>query len=383
MRKLTLITCFLLVASVFSQNNKLLFKPTVTVGGRIMYDYEFLKAGDYSLNGNEFRRLRLHTKGNVSKNIKYKVEFDFAGGSPAFRDVYLQFKLPKNIGSLKTGSFTEPSSLNNMISSNSITFFERAMLTNTQPFKYNAGFLFENFNIFNTGATFQLAQTFNGDKNSGFIDTNIEDGVNYIARITKTLINDKSTNKLLHLGINYENRKNNSNTYEYKFRFENHMGDKYTVTGIGDFKNTSDIGFELATNYKNFSFQSEFENAAIITDVDTYKVKAYYAFASYFITGERRPYKNGVFKGINPNKSIDNGGVGAVELALRYSVMDFNDYPGITANNKIDNITLGLNVYLNKYTRFMYNYTLTGFNDLAIYDNEKLSSHLFRFQVFF
>lgn len=136
-----------------------------------MYDFEFLKVVSYSVNGNEFRRVRFHAKGNVSKFIKYKVEFDFAKGTPAFRDVYIQFKLPKNIGNLKFGSFTEPSSMDNITSSNNITFYERSMLSNTQPFKYNAGILFENYNLFNQNITFQLAHTYNGDKELAFKDS--------------------------------------------------------------------------------------------------------------------------------------------------------------------------------------------------------------------
>jgi phosphate-selective porin OprO/OprP len=382
MKKIVLIAAILLSNILFSQteNN---FKPTVKLGGRIMYDYEFLQAGDYSVNANEFRRVRLHAKGSVSKRINYKIEFDFAKGTPAFRDVYMQFKLPKNIGRLKFGSFVVPTDMDNATSSNSITFFERSMISNTQPFNYNAGLLFENYNLFNKGITLQIAHTYNGDKEIGFKDTNLENGSNFIARITRTFLKNDENYQLVHLGFNYESHKNNSNSYKYKFHFENHLGDSFPVNPIGNFNNAEDVGFELAARYESFSFQSEYESSKIVTDVDTFTTNGYYLSVSYFLTGEHKIYKHGVFKGTTPIKDIDNGGFGAVELVGRYSVMDFTDNPSATSDSKIANITLGFNVYLNKYSRIMYNYVITDTNDFDLYNGNKLTGHLIRLQVNF
>jgi phosphate-selective porin OprO/OprP len=384
MKKNTFIILLFISGYFFAQSPVSdIVKPSIAVGGRIMFDYEFLEAGDYSVNGNEFRRVRLHAKGKVSNKINYKVEFDFAKGEPAFRDIYIEFKLPKNIGSLKIGSFTEPTSLDNMTSSNNITFFERSMMSNTQPFKYNAGLLFENYNLFEKGFTLQVAHTYNGDKELGFKDTNLENGSNWIARVTKAFLTNTDKNQLLHLGLNFENRQNNNPVYKYKFRFENHLGDKFLVSPTGVFKNTNDLGFELAGAYKSFTFQSEFESSKITTDIDNYETIGYYVSGSYFLTGEHKIYKKGAFKGTKPIKNIDNGGFGAIELVARYSVMDFANFPFSTPDSKIENITVGFNVYLNKYSRIMYNYTNTNFNDINLYNTHNLSGHLIRFQINF
>ena len=378
--------------SIFSQTNQtaVKFKPTVKMEGRIMFDFEFLKAGDYNLAGNEFRRMRLAAKGSVTEEVSYKAEFDFAGGNVNFRDVYLKYKLPKKNGAIFIGSFTEPSSLNNMTSSKYITFFERSMLSNTQPFKYNTGFMYENQQLLNGKLGLQLAYTFNGylKNKEAYKDTDLNGGANFVARVTTHLLEDKTKHQVLHLGLNYEYRDNNTAEYAYNFRQENHLGNKVKVA-VTDFKNTSDVGVELASTFGSLSFQTEYELSSIVTNSETYNINAYYGFVSYFLTGEHRPYKNGSFGKVKPKKEfLKNKGLGALELVARFSVMDLTNYKGTNTGDKINNITLGFNWYLSKNTRVMYNFTSTNFNDytdshVATYNNENLKGHLIRFQVFF
>ncbi len=365
---------------------KSVFKKTFKMEGRIMYDFNFLSASDsLSFSGNEFRRVRWATKGKIAKNVGFKVEFDFAGGAVNFRDVFLNFALPSSLGSIKVGSFTEPSSLNYMTSSKYITFFERSMMSNTQPFKYNAGFMYDNQKILDGKLGLQMSYTFNGNKALAFKDMSIGGGAIFVARVTTNLLNNKEKHQVVHLGVNYENRSNDSDDYYYKFRTENHMGDKHKVSGIGNFENTSDIGFELASTFGSLSVQGEYEISSIITDIDTYKAAGYYAFASFFVTGEHRPYKASSFGRVKPKKEfcLKDRGFGALELVARYSVMDFSSYPGVDSNDKIANITAGFNWHLNNYTRIMYNYTNGNFNDLETYGDFNLTGHLIRFQVDF
>jgi phosphate-selective porin OprO/OprP len=90
-----------------------------------------------------------------------------------------------------------------------------------------------------------------------------------------------------------------------------------------------------------------------------------YAFVSYFLTGEHRPYKRstGAFDQIKPHENFfrvraQDGcvhtGKGAWEFAYRFSYIDLND-EGILGGRAHDH-TLGLNWYLNPYTRVMFNY---------------------------
>lgn len=372
------------------------FKKTMKMEGRIMYDFNFLSAGtsdgDYSFSGNEFRRVRLAAKGKVSKNIGYKAEFDFAGGKVGFRDVYLEFGLPKNIGSIKVGSFTEPSSLDNMTSSKYITFFERAMMVNTQPYKYNAGFMYDNQKLLDGKMGFQMSYTFNGSKYAGeaFKDKSITGGANLVTRVTGVPYHNKEENQVIHLGVNHEIRVDDTGEYAYKYRFENHMGDKMDMIAFEDVKNAQDIGFEVAAIYGPFSIQGEYEIATINTNEETdnkYTSSGYYAFASFFVTGEHRPYKKSTFGRVKPKNDFNfKDGFGALELVARYSVMDYSysNYPNTDGDYKIGNITAGFNWYLNKNTRIMYNFTSGNFNDFEFYgEGNNLTGHLIRFQVDF
>lgn len=392
--KITIVLILMMVVSVnINAQDKEVFKKSMKIEGRIMYDFNFLSDGDdYSYGGNEFRRLRIAAKGKIAKNIGYKAEFDFAGGKVNFRDVYLKFALPSKAGNVMLGSFTEPSSLNNMTSSKYITFFERSMMADTQNFKYNAGVMYDNQKLLDGRMGLQLAYTFNGDKGIAFTDKSIQNGANIIARVTGTVLNNKEDRQVIHLGINYEHRDDDIETYTYKFRTENHMGDKQTVKNIvGVFENTNDIGFETAATFGSLSVQGEYEAGSINTDDKNYTTRGYYGFVSYFLTGEHRPYKNSSFGRVKPKSEfcIKDRTWGAVELVARYSVMDMNGTFDVdnTSNEdyKIANITTGINWYLNKNTRIMYNFVYGDFNDLDTYgtDGEKLSGHLIRFQIDF
>jgi phosphate-selective porin OprO/OprP len=89
------------------------------------------------------------------------------------------------------------------------------------------------------------------------------------------------------------------------------------------------------------------------------------AQVSYFLTGEHRPYdrKQGIHKRVEPfedffrvrtkSQGIQTG-LGAWEIAARFSNIVLND-KDIKGNNLTD-FTVGLNWYLNPYTRWKFNY---------------------------
>ena len=82
-----------------------------------------------------------------------------------------------------------------------------------------------------------------------------------------------------------------------------------------------------------------------------------YTQLSYVLTGEVRPYNktNGIYTRVVPDKPFKPGsGWGAWEVAGRWSTIDLTDKDVL--GNHLQDLTLGLNWYLNKNTKFQFNY---------------------------
>jgi len=366
-------------------------KPSVKFGGRVQYDFEFLSQDiegtdeDYEMNGQEFRRVYLEAGGTIYKNIKYKAQIELAGGEIAYRDMYVKFtKLPGIGGDLAFGSMAEATGLDMATSSKYISFFERAMLTNTQAFRWNSGIHYSNFGILDGKLGFQTSYAFNGSHEDGFKTGEIGENRHFVARLTSPVFQNKDKNQVVHLGVNYENRKYTPDASDQtlKFRVENHLGYKVEAD-FAALETQSDIGFELAANFGPLSFQGEYEIAGYNTVDQDYKVNGYYAALTYFVTGDHRGYKNGAGSRVKPLKNfcIKDGEFGALELVARYSAMDFSDFRTEDEEMKsVGNITAGFNWYLNSHTRLMYNYVSGSFDQQ---DVNNLNGHLVRLAVDF
>ena len=356
------------------------FQRTLHINGRLQFDYEFLKRDTDSdwFNANEFRRVQFDAAGKVAPHFKYKIEVSFAHGAIGFRDVYLKYDAGK-WGNLAIGSMAEPTGLDMAISSKYSPFMERAMLTALQNFRWGTGLHYENFALLHARMTLQAALTNNGDSGTGFKDPHLELGHNFSARTTALVFRGNDRHSLMHLGLNYAYRPYK----DLKFRPENHMGDKYHYV-FPEGQNRQTFGFEGATNYQSFSLQSEYKILRVLNKVHkSYRVNSFYVMGSYFLTGEYRPYKHGTFGRVKPRKDIENRGVGAFEILVRFSKMQFSDE--VVAVNpanpsEVNNWAFGLNWYLTSHIRLMYNYVWTNDGSRTL---GYLNGHLFRVQMDF
>ncbi len=317
-------------------------------GGRIHADYAHYN-NDISKMGNgaALRRARVYFKGKVSKNWRYKAEIDFSeNGKVGPRGVWLGYNGWKPI-SLKLGNFQESFSLEEMNSSNAITFMERS-LANTFAPSYRLGFGASGHGDFWGLSTGLFADTLSSSKVS-------DNGNGWAVASRATLAPLLFENKLLHLGVSSEYRQTGArNRIRLRARPESGVTKSYLVNTnyINNVDHTWLIGTELAAVYGPISLQGEYIHNKVLrtvgTNLDFYGA---YVQGSWFLTGESRPYnaKQGVFTKLTPLHSY-----GAWELALRYSTLnlDNNDITG----GKEDNYTLGLNWYANYNVRFMLNY---------------------------
>ena len=370
MKKLTIL-CFFLSSLIFSQDFNSIwnngFKTTssdgdfkLKFGGRIMYDYALWNTNfngtKESFNGSEFRRVRLFNSGQVYKNVKYKIQFDFAGEEVSFKDVYMEITKVPFVGNIKIGHFKEPFRLEALTSSKYITFMERGLPIAFSP-ERNVGLMLHNSFLDNKlsiqAGIFQHGLN-QGPQNDG--DGDFGDNRKITSRITFLPIN--KNDQLLHLGIGFSNRKWSDNTYSVSTRPENHLGNKLITAGVSNVEYTNLLGTEIAWVIGPLSIQGEY----VITSVnanETINLTSYYGQISYFITGENRQYKNSLagFDRVSPSKNMGDGGLGALELAARYSSMDLSEAETGTGGI-LNDITLGLNWHLNPCTRIMFNYVI-------------------------
>jgi len=317
-------------------------------GGRIMYDYATWNTGDETYSGTEFRRVRLFNSGKVYGNIKYKVQFDFAGGGVSFKDVYMETALPY-VGNLKVGHFKEPFRLEALTSSKYMTFMERGLPIAFSP-ERNVGIMlhdsFMDDKLSLQAGLFREASSGN--------DKNIDDVNNITARVTFLPMNDGK--KLLHLGAGFSSRTTSDSTYSVSTRPGNHLGTKLLDMELSDVSGMNLMGGEMAFVMGPFSIQGEYV-MNMVDAVEDYDFSGYYGQVSYFLTGEKRTYKNSLagFDRVKPNQNMKEGeGWGAFELAARYSSMDLSEaHEGV-----LNHVTVGLNWYLNPCTRVMFNYVM-------------------------
>lgn len=316
--------------------------PTLELDGRIhldyaIYDDDMAELGD----GGEVRRARLGVEGLLSETWAYGLSVDFAGGDAEIKDALLAWSgLPR--GTLTIGQFKQPFSLVNLTSSKYLTFIERpspAALATDRRLGLGYALLDQHY-------TFAVSAYGQNVETGG-------EGLGAGARLTWTPLNKPAN--VIHLGaaLAWEEAPDASNTVRFRARPESHVTDVRlidtgTITGVDTLQR---YGVEAAGVWGSFSVQAEYLGAAVNRERNRdVNVAGWYIFASYFLTGESRPYEAGVFGRVKP--LADSG---AWEMALRYSSFDLND--GTLVGGEQSNFTLGLNYYLTPQLKFQGNYT--------------------------
>ncbi len=355
-------------------------KFSVSVDGRVYVDSVFFgqSAGSVAAFGDaqdtvQFRTARLGAQGSGFDVFDYKIEVDFAGRdstndqSTAFKDVYLGINDLPFLGRVQIGHYKEPLSLEELTSSRYITFMERSLLNVFAP-QRNVGIAAYRFSE-NERFTFAFGgfRTI-GDKPPYVADD--DGGYAFTMRGTYLPWYDEATNGrgLLHLGLGYSYRDVDDPNQRVRTRAETNVGpyilDTGVIAGVEDYQL---LNPEIAFVYGPFSVQAEYIAAFYNRAVNDADFHAAYVQTSYFLTGEHRPYdrKKGVFTRVKPFENFfrvrtcDGNiemGKGAWELAYRYSWLDLDDADARVIGGNSSDHTVGVNWYLNPYTRLMFNY---------------------------
>ena len=309
--------------------------------------------------GTEFRRARIQMSGTIYERLGFKVQYDFADSEVGFRDVFIDlYDLPA-VGRLRIGHFKEPLSLEQITSSVNVTFMERSLLDALVPGR-ETGFMLQNTALEErlTWAIGAFRDT-DSDSGNGFSSDPL---YSITGRVTGLPWFEDGGRRLLHLGVAFSQRFRDENPVRYASRPEAHLAPNFVNTGNFAADDVQIVNTELALVHGPFSVQGEYNR--VFADgsggsVGDPSFDAFYVQASYFLTGEHRPYKasEGAFDRVVPHQNFDReGGLGAFEVAARFSRIDL-DSEGVSGGTLNDG-TLGINWYLNPNVRFTFNYVL-------------------------
>ncbi len=336
-----------------------------------------------------FRRLRFGVAGDVSQNMGYKLEMEFAGGNNSeIRDAFIQVNDVSWLQRVVVGNHKRPYGLDHLNSSRFNIFLERPFII--EAFNQDA----RRLGVSSNGVSRDQAWNWRyGVWNQRLI----QDEGNYTsdhlqAEIAGRLANtywydDHSKGRgYAHWGISATfahpdgstntNPINNGqaeaiNEARFRHRPEGRTVNRWLDTGVIARTDWYEmIGLEKVINVGPLQIVGEYQNLFLQRDsgLGDLHLHGGYVYASYFLTGEHMPWdrKTGTLARPEPIENfflIDRccgatgTGWGAFQLALRYSYANLNSR---NINGGIgEATTFGLNWLWNANTRLQLNY-ITG-----------------------
>lgn len=352
-------------------------KFSTKLGGRVQADAAAYGGEPDLGDGTEIRRARLYIEGVMYHDWGYKLQYDFANtgaNGKGIADAYLSYNGFDNT-QIKVGNFKDPFSLQEQTSSKFISFMERGL-----PSAFAAGrhigvmasTAHQHWTL--AGGLFGDSLTSTGSGDDG------DEGWGAGTRATWAPINDGSEVVHFGLGLNYRET-GGDNSARFRQQPESHVAGINIVDtmAIADVDEFLKVGAEIATVQGPFSAQAEYITTSVERDGGSdLDFDGWYVQAGYFLTGESRNYKGGKFGGIKPKGNVGEGGIGAWELALRYSTVDLSDAD--IDGGEADAVTLGLNWYPTPTLRFSANYVDVLDVDGGSYDDEEPSVFQLRSQ---
>jgi len=331
------------------------FKPR----GRLQYDAGFTSVpsstGRDDGFGSEVRRARLGVEGDIPGGFGYKFELDFAGNETEITDAILTYE-DKGM-KVAIGQHNNFQSLEELTSSRFTSFIERAAFTDAFGFERRVGV---------------SAQYHKGDVlvQGGLFSDNIDDlsNKNWSAD-GRVVFMPKMGSTQLHLGgsIHYADYETGSEVRYRQRPLVHFTGDRFVNTDHLDANSEFGMGLEGAAISGPFhaaaeGFWQKVDRPGMLSDPTFF---GGYAEVGYFLTGgDHRGYKGGTFDRVKPKNPVDKGGMGALQVNVRYDYLDLND-GGITGG-KQNGYYVSLVWTPTNYTRFLLNYGHLEYDD-AVY----------------
>ena len=313
-------------------------------------------------NDVQVRRWRVYTTGDAIVVVPFSYTLSVvavANNNFVLDDTFLEFKRIPYLGTFKVGAFIPRMGLETSASSREATFMEWSSAVEALGPRISIGGQFSR-PVFRERATWSLGvftQSLGAD-----VGDATKSFVRAIGRATWLPFYEvpdptSGSQRLLHVGLNANFLRSDDATIRYQTRPESRMAPLLANTGDIPAKDMGSYGLEVAWLDGPWSFQGEYLSN-YVTGATGQNFYGFYAYGSYFFTGESRHYDTttGFFARLKPRQdfSFSGSGLGAVEAALRFSYVDLSDGP--VKGGILRSLTAGLNWYLHANSKLRFNY---------------------------
>lgn len=303
------------------------------IRGRIQADAGYVSAPSGSTDraygfSNEIRRIRLGGEGKLGSGFGYKLELELSDNAVELVDTYISYE--KGGWLLALGNQNQFQSLDELTGDSIGTFMERAAFTDAFNFERRLGLSAQ----YRAGPLLFQGGVFTDDVGALSNDSDGPDGGdenNSIGFDGRIVAAPKIGDTQLHFGVSAHlrnlNRLEDSGTRYRQRPFLHSPNTRPIGTPALAVKQESHYGGELAAVHGPLwvAGEAHWLRAARV-DAPSATFFGGYAEAGIFLTrGDKRAYKNGIFDRTKPANPLGKGGIGAVQLALRYDYLDLND----------------------------------------------------------
>ena len=329
------------------------------IGGRLHLEYaqheNDSRMGALPANGSTIRRARLEMDGLLWGKWGWAAEFDFAENKTSLKDMKMGYK-GENFTTY-WGNQKQPYSLSLEMSSNEAPFLERSidnsLVSELTDRAIGVRIETSGNNWFFAGGAF-------GDEIG--IGIRGDEGGSAMGRFVYTPILTDET--VLHLGIRGALR-NMSNPMVFKIKDETTGWSNLSIVDTETLNGADEVtmfGPEFAFAVGPFTMMGEYSAMEVSRNgTSDAKFNAWHVGAVFSLTGDNRAQfyrmSAGEFKGVRPSAPFDSasGQWGGFELVARYASIDLND--GSVIGGSEDVVNAGVNWYLNRNVRFLFDWT--------------------------
>ena len=321
------------------------------VRGRLQYDAAYVENPNETTLGvatlgfnSRVRRARLGVEGAMPGGFAYKLEADVANNAIGYGDLTLAYAPSGQSFSVAIGNFDTYQSLEQPTSSRFINFLERAQMNEAFDHTrrlgiglgYASGDFRANAGIFNDRIRADNAVSGSGEGAFGNRD---------LLLAARAVWSPELLGGRLHFGASYQHREFDKDDLGLDYRtrpFVQTTDQRFVGSGTIAAHGDAVIGVEAAGIFGPLHVVGEAQRVKVkaLRPGDTLGLDevatgnrfigdpefwSYYLEAGYWLTGETRGYRGGLWDRTKVKRGFDRGGWGAVGVNARYDVLDLRD----------------------------------------------------------